>query len=185
MNESQVLPPGTVLLNLHAYIRSIPILLRGHVKVVGEDDDGNEILLYHLKEGDSCVMSILGALNGSSSKVRAVTIDETEVIFIRPEQAAQLVKESPEWSAFIFNLYQTRFEELLETVTRVNFKKLDDRILVLLREKSQLLGTKTLHLTHHDIAQAVGSAREVVSRILKKMENSGLVELQRGKIRLV
>jgi CRP/FNR family transcriptional regulator, anaerobic regulatory protein len=184
-NESRVLPPGTVLLNLREYIRSIPILLRGHVKVVGEDDDGNEILLYHLKEGDSCVMSVLGALNGTASKVRAVTLDETEVVFIRPERAAQLVKESPEWSTFIFELYQTRFEELLEAVTRVNFKKLDDRIFTLLREKSQLLDTKILEMTHQDIALSIGSSREVVSRVLKKLEQSGKIALHRGKIRLL
>ncbi len=184
-NESQILPPGTALVNLRAYVRSIPILLRGHVKVVGEDDEGNEILLYHLRAGDSCVMSILGALNGSASKVRAVTLDETEVIFLRPERAAQLVKESPEWSAYIFELYQTRFEELLEAVTRASFKKLDDRILSFLREKSQLLDQKTLELTHQDIAQALGTSREVVSRVLKKMEKAGAVELLRGKIRLM
>lgn len=184
-SESRVLPPGTVLVNLHEYIRSIPILLRGHVKVVGEDEDGNEILLYHLKEGDSCVVSVLGALNGSSSKIRAVTLDETEVLFIRPERAAQLVKESPEWSAFIFELYQARFEELLEVVTRINFKKLDDRILALLREKSQLLSQKTLKMTHQDLAQSLGSSREVVSRVLKKLEKSGKIELLRGKIRLL
>lgn len=184
-HEAQILPSGTVLVNFHAYIRSIPIVLRGHVKVVGEDDEGNEILLYYLKPGDSCVMSILGAMNGAASKIKAITVEETEVLFIRPEKAAALVKENPAWSAFIFELYQTRFEELLQVVTKVNFKKLDDRIMDLLQEKARLFGSGTLSVTHQEVAQEIGSPREAISRVLKKLEKEGKLQLFRGKIQLV
>lgn len=184
-NEVKVLPPGQVLLDFHKYIRSIPVVLRGHVKVVGEDDDGNEILLYYLKPGESCVMSILGALNSSASKVRAVTVDETEIIFIRPERAAALIRESPAWAEYIFKLYQTRYEELLEAVTKVNFKKLDDRIIDLLEERAKLFETRLLTVTHQEIADEIGSPREAISRVLKKLERAGAVRLFRGKIELV
>lgn len=184
-NETKVLPPGQVLLDFHKYIRNIPVVVRGHVKVVGEDDEGNEILLYYLQPGDSCVMSILGALNGSSSKVRAITVGETEIIFIRPERAASLIRESPAWAEYIFKLYQTRYEELLEVVTKVNFKKLDDRIIDLLENKSKLFGTRLLDVTHQEIANEIGSPREAISRVLKKLENEGVVKLFRGKIELV
>lgn len=183
--ESQVLPPGTVLVNFHSYIRSIPVLLRGHIKVIGEDDNGNEIVLYHLEPGDSCVMSILGIMNGTSSKIKAVTIEESEVLLIRPEKAAALIKESPAWSHFIFELYQARFEELLQVVSKVSFKNLDERIINFLREKSRLFKSKTLDMTHQEIANEIGSTREVVSRVLKKLEKTGAVELLRGKIRLL
>jgi len=184
-NETKVLPPGQVLVDFHKYIRSIPVIVRGHVKVIGEDDDGNEILLYYLRPGESCVMSILGAMNGSASRVRAVTVDETEVIFIRPERAATLIRESPAWAEFIFKLYQTRYEELLEAVTKVNFKKLDDRIMDLLEEKSRLFKTRLLTVTHQEIADEIGSPREAISRVLKKLEREGAVKLFRGKIELV
>lgn len=184
-NEVKVLPPGQVLLDFHKYIRNIPVVLRGHVKVVGEDDEGNEILLYYLKPGESCVMSILGALNSSASKVRAVTVDETEIIFIRPERAAALIRESPAWAEYIFKLYQTRYEELLEAVTKVNFKKLDDRIMDLLEERAKLFGTRLLTVTHQEIANEIGSPREAISRVLKKLERAGAVRLFRGKIELV
>lgn len=184
-NEVRTVPPGEVIVKFQAYIRHIPIIVRGHVKVTGEDSEGNEILLYYLKPGDSCVMSVLGALNGSSSKVKAVTVDETEIIFIRPERAAQLVREQPGWAEYIFKLYQSRFEELLETVTRVNFKRLDDRILDLLQTKIEVFKTRLLPVTHQEIADEIGSPREAISRVLKKLEREGAVRLFRGKIELV
>ncbi len=184
-NETKVLPPGQVLVDFHHYIRNIPVVVRGHVKVVGEDDEGNEILLYYLKPGDSCVMSILGAMNGTSSKIKAVTVDETEIMFIRPERAAALIREHPGWAEYIFRLYQARFEELLQAVTNVNFKKLDDRIMDLLEEKARLFGTRTLTVTHQEIAGEIGSPREAISRVLKKLEREGAVRLGRGKIELV
>ncbi|GAB4492390.1 MAG: Crp/Fnr family transcriptional regulator [Saprospiraceae bacterium] len=184
-NEVKVLPPGQVLVDFHKYIRSIPVIVRGHVKVIGEDDDGNEILLYYLRPGESCVMSILGAMNSSASKVRAVTVEETEVIFIRPERAAALIRESRAWAEFIFKLYQTRYEELLEAVTKVNFKKLDDRIMDLLESKAKVFKTRLLTVTHQEIADEIGSPREAISRVLKKLEREGAVKLFRGKIELV
>jgi CRP/FNR family transcriptional regulator, anaerobic regulatory protein len=184
-NEIRIVPTGETIVKFHTYIKNIPIIVRGHVKVTGEDDEGNEILLYYLKPGDSCVMSVLGALNGALSKIQAKTVEETEILFIRPERAAQLVREQPAWAEYIFKLYQSRFEELLSTVTKVKFKHLDVRILDLLTEKTSVFNTKMLPVTHQEIADEIGSQREAVSRVLKKMEKEGLVKLFRGKIELV
>lgn len=184
-SETSVLPPGQVLVNFHTYIRNIPVVLRGHVKVVGEDEDGNEILLYYLEPGDSCVMSILGALNGTTSKIKAITVDETEILFLRPERAAALIREHPGWAEYIFKLYQSRFEELLQVVTKVSFQKMDDRIMDLLEGKARLFGTRTIEVTHQEIAGEIGSPREAVSRVLKKLEKEGAVRLFRGKIQLM
>lgn len=181
-HEVRVVPPGEVIVKFHSYIRNIPIILRGHVKVTGEDDEGNEILLYYLQPGDSCVMSVLGALNGTMSKIKAQTVDETEIIFIRPERAAALVREQPGWAEYIFKLYQNRFEELLEAVTRVNFKRLDDRIIDLLQQKAKVYKTNLLPVTHQEIADELGSPREAISRVLKKLEREGVVKLFRGKM---
>ncbi len=184
-SETSVLPPGQVLVNFHTYIRNIPVVLRGHVKVVGEDEDGNEILLYYLEPGDSCVMSILGALNGTTSKIKAITVDETEILFLRPERAAALIREHPGWAEYIFKLYQSRFEELLQVVTKVSFQKMDDRIMDLLEGKARLFGTRMIEVTHQEIAGEIGSPREAVSRVLKKLEKEGAVRLFRGKIQLM
>ena len=184
-NEVRVIPPNQVIQDFHKYIRNIPIVLRGHVKVMGEDDHNNEILLYYIKPGESCVMSILGAMNGGTSKIKAVTADETEIVFIRPEKAAALVKESPAWAEYIFQLYQTRFEELLQVVTDVHFKNTDDRIVELLREKARIFGSRVIEITHQQIAAEIGTTREVVTRILRKLEKEDVLRTGRGKIRLV
>ena len=184
-NDVRILPAGEVVLNFQAYIKSIPVVLRGHIKVVGEDDQGNEILLYYIKPGESCVMAILGAMTGTASKIKAVTIEETEIIFIRPEKAAKLIKEYPAWAEYIFLLYQSRFEELLQVVTNVSFKKTDDRIVDLLREKAKIFGSQVIDITHQQIAEEIGSTREVVTRILKKLEQEDVLRTGRGKIRMV
>lgn len=184
-NEIKHLPVGEAILNIDNYIRFIPIVLHGHVKVVSEDEEGNELLLYYIKPGESCIMSILGALNRTQSKIKAITVEETELLIIKPEKAASLVREHPGWAEFIFQLYQTRFEELLTVVSNSNFKKADDRILELLEHKSDLFKTKTLHITHQEIANEIGIWREAVSRTLKKMEHEGILTLGRGKITLL
>lgn len=184
-NEIRIVQPGETIVKFQSYIKSIPIILRGHVKVTGEDDEGNEILLYYLAPGDSCVMSLLGALNGSMSKIKAETVEETEILFIRPERAAALVREHPGWAEYIFKLYQSRFEELLEAVTRVNFKRLDDRILDLLRQKEKIYKSKILPVTHQEVADELGSPREAISRVLKRLEREQVLKLFRGKIELL
>ena len=184
-NDVKILPAGSVVLNFQAYVKSIPVVLRGHIKVVGEDENGNEFLLYYIRPGESCVMAILGALTGTSSKIKAITIEETEIIFIRPEKAARLVKEHPAWAEYIFKLYQNRFEELLQLVSNVQFKKTDERIVDLLREKANIFGSRVIDITHQQIADEIGSTREVVTRILKKLEQEDVLRTGRGKIRLL
>ena len=156
-NDVKILPAGSVVLNFQAYVKSIPVVLRGHIKVVGEDENGNEFLLYYIRPGESCVMAILGALTGTSSKIKAITIEETEIIFIRPEKAARLVKEHPAWAEYIFKLYQNRFEELLQLVSNVQFKKTDDRI-VDLRDK---LTAGTLRLEPGEVLVGTELARDL------------------------
>jgi CRP/FNR family transcriptional regulator, anaerobic regulatory protein len=183
--EVMALPANYIILDFHKYIRNIPVLISGGVKVMSEDDEGHEILLYHIHPGESCIMSILGAINQTTSKVKAVTISPTEIVFIRPDQVYDLVTRDPKWFQFIMQLYQTRFEELLQTVTRGNFDSIDEKVLFHLRERSSVLKSKIIPITHQTIANEIGSAREVVSRALKQMEHSGRIKLMRGKVELL
>lgn len=181
-NEVHTFEEGQVIVDFYKYIRHIPYILSGNVKVVSEDEQNNEIVLYHLKAGDSCVMSILGAINQTASKVKAITISPTEVVFIKPEKAALWLRKNPDWIDFIFSLYQARFEELLRVATHANLQTNNDRIAHFLEQRASLLKTRTLTLTHQEIAQDLGTSREVVSRILKKMEKQGKLQLLRGKV---
>lgn len=178
-------PEGTVILDFDAYIKSIPIVLTGSMKVIRTDEEGREVLLYYIKPGESCIMSFLAGIHQDKSKIRAIVEEDAELLLIPVHKASEWIKEFPEWTDFIFNLYQKRFEELLEVVNAIAFQKLDVRLLHLLSQKSSLFQSKEISVTHKQLADELGVTREAVSRILKQMENEKLLSLGRNKISLL
>ena len=176
---------GDVILNEHSYIRSIPIVKKGSLRVMRTDDEGKEILLYYIKPGESCIMSFLGGMHDDTSKIKAVAEEETEILLLPVDKVSLLIKEYPEWLDYIFRLYHKRFEELLEVVNAIAFKKMDERILQYLLEKKKLTGSAEIIITHQQLAEELGTARVVVSRLLKQMESEGMVQLSRNKILLL
>ncbi len=176
---------GEVIMNEESYIHAIPIVLNGSIRVMRSDEDGRELLLYYIRPGESCIMSFLGGIHQDTSKVRAVAEEEVEILFISVENTRALLKESTEWQDYIFRLYHKRFEELLSVVNAVAFKKIDDRIFDFLQRKQKLNNNPEIHITHQELADELGTARVVVSRLLKQMEHEGLVKLGRNKITLV
>lgn len=178
-------PTGTVILNEHAHIRSIPIVMSGTLKVIRTEEDGRELLLYYIKAGESCIMSFLGGLHHETSKVKAEVEEEAEILFLPMDKVSLLIKEYPQWLDYIFRLYHKRFEELLEIVNAIAFKKVDERLVGLLYKKSELAKSNVISITHEQLAGELGTARVVVSRLLKQLEENGAVRLGRNKITLV
>lgn len=176
---------GETILRENAFIQSIPIVLDGVIKVIRTDDDGREILLYYIAPGESCIMSFLGGMHHDTSKVKAVADETSEILFVPIEKVTSLLKENPQWLDYIFRLYHRRFEELLDVVNAIAFKKMDERLLHFLRKKAEIGSSKTIVITHEQLANELGTARVVISRLLKQMENEGLVKLGRNKIFLV
>jgi len=176
---------GDIILNENAYINSVPIVTKGSIRVMRADEEGNEILLYYINAGESCIMSFLGGIHHETSKLKAVAEEKTEILFIPVDKVSKLIKEFPEWLDYIFNLYHKRFEELLEIVNAVTFKKLDERLLNLIRLKCEQTGSETLFVTHEQLANELGTARVVVSRLIKQLETEGLVIPGRNKITLL
>jgi CRP/FNR family transcriptional regulator len=174
-----------IILNENAFIKAIPIVTRGNIKVMRTDEDGREILLYYIKAGESCIMSFLGGIHNDTSKVKAVAEEPTEILFIPIDKVTLLIKEYPEWLDYIFRLYHKRFEELLEVVNAVAFTKMDERLLNFIKKKCELTNAHTLYITHEQLANELGTARVVVSRLLKQMEENKLVILGRNKIHLI
>ena len=173
---------GSVILNENAYIHSIPIVTEGTLKVIRTEEDGREILLYYIKAGESCIMSFLGGLHNETSKLKAEVEEDAEILFLPVEKVALFIKEYPQWLAYILRLYHKRFEELLVIINAIAFKKVDERLLTLLQKKQQLTGNSTLNITHEQLANELGTARVVVSRLLKQLEENGRLQLGRGKI---
>jgi CRP/FNR family transcriptional regulator len=178
-------PPDAVIIEEHDYIKNVPIVLSGSIKVFKLDEEGKEILLYYIKPGESCVMSFLGAACNGTSKIRAVVEEQAEVLILPVYKAIELIKDNPSWLEFIFQLYNRRFEELLAVVNAVVFQNVDDRLWEFLKTKVKMLHTSELEITHQQVADELGTAREVVSRLLKQLERNNKITLSRNKIKVL
>ena len=130
-------------------------------------------------------MSLLAGMHNDTSKIKAIVEEDAEVLLIPVDKASSWIKEFPEWTDFIFTLYQKRFEELLDVVNAVAFQKVDVRLLHLLKQKSSLYQSKEISVTHQKLADELGISREATSRVLKQMENEKLISLSRNKITLL
>ena len=184
-SELRKFKADSVILHEDSYIKSIPLVISGSLKVVRTDANGHEILLYYITAGESCIMSFLGGIHDETSKIKAIVEEDAEILLIPVDKASEWVKKFPEWSDFIFKLYHKRFEELLSVVNAIAFQKLDVRLLHLLKQKAELIHSKEIKVTHQQLAEELGTAREVVSRVAKQMENEGLIHLSRNKITLM
>lgn len=176
---------GSIILNENAHIRSIPIVIKGSIKVIRTEEDGREILLYYIKAGESCIMSFMGTLHNETSKVKAEVEEDAEILFLPVDKVSLFIKEYPQWLEYIFRLYHMRFEELLGIVNAIAFKKVDERLLSLLKKKQELTKNKIITITHEQLANELGTARVVVSRLLKQLEEDGVLKLGRNKIILM
>ncbi|MEA1850556.1 MULTISPECIES: Crp/Fnr family transcriptional regulator [Chryseobacterium] len=176
---------GDIILDENSSIRSIPIVMKGMLKVIRTEEDGREILLYYIKAGESCIMSFLGGMHNEKSIVKAEVEEDTEILFLPIDKVSLFIKEYPEWLDYIFRLYHKRFEELLDIINAIAFKKVDERLLNLLHKKSEILNSKTIIITHEQLANELGTARVVVSRLLKQLEDAGKLQLGRNKITIL
>lgn len=174
-----------VILNESSHIKAIPIVMKGSLRVMRTEEDGREILLYYIKAGESCIMSFLGGIHHETSKVKAVAEEDVEVLLLPIDRVGLLLKDFPEWLDYIFRLYHKRFEELLEVVNAVAFKKIDERLLNFIHKKAEVTNSKVLSITHEQLANELGTARVVVSRLLKQLEINGTLKLGRNKITIL
>lgn len=176
---------GDTILSENAYIRSIPIVISGTLKIIRTEEDSREILLYYLQPGESCVMSFSGGLHNDTSKVKAVVEEDAEILFLPIEKVSLFIKEYPQWLDYILRMYHKRFEELLDIVNAISFKRMDERLLNLLHKKQELTNSNILNITHEQLSNELGTSRVVISRLLKQLEELHKVKLGRNKIELL
>lgn len=183
--ETRTLFAGQELLRENSYVRAIPLLKSGLLGVYRTDQEGKEILLYYIRPDESCIMSFLSGIHQDTSKVKAIAEEDSELILIPVSKVSEWVKKYPEWTDYIFKLYHRRFEELLNVVNSIAFQRMDERLLDHLLKKARMLSSNELNVTHQQLADELGSSREVISRLLKQLERSGKVALSRNKISLL
>jgi CRP/FNR family transcriptional regulator len=168
------------------FIRFIPIILEGSLRIMRQDPDGKEVLLYYIGTMDSCAMSLTCCQQGNLSEIIAQVEEPVKLISLPAEKVEEWLCKYPTWRNFVFNTYQKRFEDMLETIDCITFNKLDQRLMSLIKKKIELTGGKRiLYTTHKELAHELATSREVVSRLLKQLEKIDKVKLSRNKIELL
>lgn len=175
---------GDIIIHPEKYIKVIPLLLKGTVKVLRVDANGNELFLYYISAGQSCAVSLSTCLTDKLSNIKAVAEDDTELIAVSATNVTKWFAEYPGWRTFVLTTMENRFEELIKTVDSIAFSKMDERLIIFLSAKSKALATNTIQITHQEIATELSTSREVISRLLKQLEQKGKLRLFRNKIEL-
>ncbi|MCK4853429.1 MAG: Crp/Fnr family transcriptional regulator [Bacteroidales bacterium] len=183
-NRIEEIDADTILLSEGSYVKKIPLLLDGSVRVRKSDESGKEIILYHIQPGESCILSITGCLNMKQSKAEAIVEDPSRMILVSAEKVREWNDKYKSWRGFVQQLYYQRLDVLLDLVDAIAFRQVDERLLDKLREFASKHGN-AIPLTHQKLAAEIGSAREVVSRLLKQLEIQGIVKLDRGTIHIL
>ncbi len=176
LEASQIVdvPPNTELLREGQYIKVIPIVLEGLVKVYTRHED-RELLLYYIQPSESCIMSYSASLKNTPSHIYAETEEESTIILVPVESLPHLRRSYPDFSTLFIDLYNSRYRDLLDTIHHVLFDRMDKRLLDYLREKVKVRNQNPLKLSHQQIAGELGTVREVISRVLKKLEQEGAI----------
>jgi CRP/FNR family transcriptional regulator len=175
---------GDVIIEPGSAIRFVPLIVFGSIKIMRVEPNGSEVYLYHLSMGQTCALSLTCCMGNKPSEVKAVAEEDCEFLALPVNLIEEWAGRYKSWNIFMLNTYQARFDELLQTLDSIAFSKLDQRIAEYLKKQSVALKTKRIETTHQQIAVELGSTREAVSRLLKQMENKGLVALGRNAIEL-
>ncbi|GJM63983.1 Crp/Fnr family transcriptional regulator [Persicobacter diffluens] len=176
---------GELMMDIGDHIRSMPIIIDGTVKIVREDEEGNEVFLYYVNPKETCAMSLTCCLGNATSSIRATVEEDCKILFLPVQKMDEWMKKYASWRQFVIGSYQNRFEELLGAVDLLAFKKMDERLMTYLQERVKIKKSMELQITHGDIARDLGTSREVISRLLKALEKSGKIKLGRNRLVLI
>ena len=174
-----------IIIDINQTLNHIPLLLIGSIKILREDNDGNDLLIYFLGAGETCTMSLTCCMGASKSKVRAVAEKDSSLVMIPVALMQKWFHNNESWRNFILESYQTRFNEMLETIDNLAFMKMDERLYKYLIHKTKLNNSNTIIVKHIDIAEDLHTSRVVISRLLKQFENSKKIKLSRNKIEVL
>ncbi len=177
-------PEGTEVIRYGQYMKMLPVVLDGVVNVYSQYED-KEFLLYYIQSDESCIMSLSAVLNDTPSRVFALTGKKSVIMMFPSKFVKKWIKDFGAFNNLFYHLYDNRYNDLIETLNQVLFEKLDKRLYDYLVEKSEVSGSDNIKITHRVIAEEVGTAREVVSRILKKLETNKQIEQGKGYVKIL
>jgi CRP/FNR family transcriptional regulator len=175
---------GDRLIEIGQYIRQMPLLINGAIKILREDKVEGELLLYFLEKGDTCAMTLACCLGDTQSEIRAIAETSGSVAMIPVGKMEEWLGKYKSWRNFVFSSYNKRMSEMLTAIDNLAFMKMDERLLNYLREKAKVTRSTVISNTHQEIAYELNTSRVVVSRLLKALENEGIIKLNRNNIEL-
>ncbi|GAA4230472.1 Crp/Fnr family transcriptional regulator [Postechiella marina] len=174
-----------IIIDINQTLQYIPLLLIGDIKIMREDPDGNELLIYFLEAGETCTMSLTCCMGTSKSKIRAVAEKDSTLVLIPVQNMQTWFHNNASWRNFILESYQIRFDEMLEAIDNLAFMKMDERLHKYLKNMAMVNSSKIISIKHQDIASDLNTSRVVISRLLKKLENENKISLGRNKIEIL
>ncbi|MDG1159575.1 MAG: Crp/Fnr family transcriptional regulator [Flavobacteriales bacterium] len=178
-------PEGFLLMDIGQYIKSMPLLVHGAIKILRDDDEGDELLLYFLERGDTCAMTLTCCLGETRSEIRAIAETEAKLIMVPIQKMEEWTSKYKTWRDFVFKSYHSRMMEMLDTIDSIAFMKMDERLVKHLKDKAKVIGSNVIQTTHQDMAYDMHTSRVVISRLLKTLENQGKVKLGRNSIEII
>jgi CRP/FNR family transcriptional regulator len=173
------------LIEIGDYIKTMPLLVNGAIKILREDENGDELLLYFLERGDTCAMTLTCCMGQAKSRIRAVAETDGSLLMIPVEKMEDWLTKYKTWRNFVFDSYNVRLMEMLEAIDTLAFMNLDERLYKYLTDKAKVIGNTEIQNTHQEIAYEMHTSRVVISRLLKALEIEGKIKLHRNKIEIL
>lgn len=178
-------PAGHKLMEIGEYIKGMPLLISGVIKILREDSEGDELLLYYLEQGDTCSMTMSCCMGQTRSEIRAIAETDARLIMIPIRKMEEWTAKYRSWRNFVFESYNNRLNEMLQTIDSIAFMNMDERLVKYLKDKSRVNDENIIRNTHQEIAYDLHSSRVVISRLLKKLEQLDKIELHRNYIKIL
>lgn len=176
--EEEIMDIGTLITHM-------PLVISGSIKIMTEDKEGDELLLYYLEPGDTCAVTLNCCTKKTKSTIRGITETETEVLFIPVEKMETWMVKYVSWRSYVLESYNSRLNEMLAAIDNLVFQSMEERLQKYLYDKAWVMKSAILNLSHQDIANDLHSSRVVVSRLMKKLEKNNIIRQMRNKIVVV
>lgn len=174
-----------VIIDIGSYITSIPLLLSGAIKILREDKEGDNLVLYYIEKGDTCAMTLSCCMGETKSKIKAVAETDVKLLMIPKQKMSEWLSKYKSWQEFILHSYHSRLQEFIDAIDTIAFLNMDQRLLKYLKDKALVNQNETISVTHQQIANDLHTSRVVVSRLLKALEKKDKIELNRNQIKVL
>ncbi|AZJ32594.1 Crp/Fnr family transcriptional regulator [Tenacibaculum sp. Mcav3-52] len=174
-----------VIIDIGSYITSIPLLLSGAIKILREDKEGDDLVLYYIEKGDTCAMTLSCCMGQTKSKIKAVAETDVKLLMIPKQKMSEWLSKYKSWQEFILHSYHSRLQEFIDAIDTIAFLNMDERLLKYLKDKALVNQNETISVTHQQIANDLHTSRVVISRLLKALEKKDKIELNRNQVKVL